>query len=758
MLRLLIIFAILAPNLADLLHPAQIALAARPEVEHGKTQNTVNTTYAMLPGNQMQPQHGLTGWLDKLEDQAVSDVLQVEPAEVQLQCSKVDGYPEDGECLDHDPHRVVEAHLDDMTWHAASSEFDSICSDSTYTCTAETITVYLEWGCVGTVDGSGDIPYEFHLDTPAQPYQETFQGVFCTAPLNGTCSGDADVRVVRTFEANLNNNLDIEIAMGTSVGQDQTPETLSCSWRASLDGFSQAAAQPRWDYSWAPESACLVNYRDPYIDGLTDTRSGNLSYQATDISLPALGTPLAFERSYNSQDLAVGPMGQGWTHSYNMHLAFETAGINGTAAVLTAPHGSQIRFLDPDGDGEYSAEPGVRATLDYNAGLYSVTLGNQVQYLFDAAGRLNSLADSYGRLTTMSYNEDGLLSQITAPDGRFLTLGYTEMAYGRVLTSVSDPEARQATYTYSETQPLLIGMTDLSGRQVGYTYAAEGNFLTQIADNQGVILEAAYDLAGRVLTQTLPENGATIFTYVDGYGTLIAANEITTTHLYSGLLSGVIDGLSNPPTYYEYDERYNLISATDPSGHPMQYDWNASGCAPAVITDTYGFTTAMSYGDLNNLTSVTDPLGNTTHYTYSGALLTSSQDALQNLTQYAYTTGGTEPAGLLKEMLDPLGRLTSYTYDQHGQLISTTNPAGQTTTYTYDALGRRLTTTYPGGRADWSCYDAAGRVVRSVANASGANPCDPNYIPNGDPAYDRITTTAYDLRGNVIATIDAVGL
>jgi hypothetical protein len=54
--------------------------------------------------------------------------------------------------------------------------------------------------------------------------------------------------------------------------------------------------------------------------------------------LPALGTPLNFERSYNSQSQWVGgPMGQGWTHSYNMQMD-GTAEID-ASLTLTAPLG-----------------------------------------------------------------------------------------------------------------------------------------------------------------------------------------------------------------------------------------------------------------------------------------------------------------------------------------------------------------------------------------------------------------------------------
>ncbi|MCI0397742.1 MAG: VCBS repeat-containing protein, partial [Chloroflexi bacterium] len=53
-----------------------------------------------------------------------------------------------------------------------------------------------------------------------------------------------------------------------------------------------------------------------------NTYSGNFNYQEVDFSIPILGMPLAFVRSYNSQatEVYTTPLGHGWTHNFNLHL------------------------------------------------------------------------------------------------------------------------------------------------------------------------------------------------------------------------------------------------------------------------------------------------------------------------------------------------------------------------------------------------------------------------------------------------------
>lgn len=92
--------------------------------------------------------------------------------------------------------------------------------------------------------------------------------------------------------------------------------------------------------NYACEAACLANCNfQGWAGHLINTYGGNLTHQQVDLSIPVHGLPLTFERSYNALDLDVGPLGQGWTHNYNMHL-----NVDGSAVILVAPHGSRLRF------------------------------------------------------------------------------------------------------------------------------------------------------------------------------------------------------------------------------------------------------------------------------------------------------------------------------------------------------------------------------------------------------------------------------
>jgi hypothetical protein len=55
-----------------------------------------------------------------------------------------------------------------------------------------------------------------------------------------------------------------------------------------------------------------------------NTATGNYYYQHTDLKLPGRGLSFAFTRTYNDQDSYMGPLGRGWTHSYNARLTEQT--------------------------------------------------------------------------------------------------------------------------------------------------------------------------------------------------------------------------------------------------------------------------------------------------------------------------------------------------------------------------------------------------------------------------------------------------
>ena len=67
---------------------------------------------------------------------------------------------------------------------------------------------------------------------------------------------------------------------------------------------------------------------------------GNLVAQRSDLSVAGRGLPFALVTTYNSADTTAGPLGPGWTHSYNSSLTTETGG----SVLVRAADGRLDRF------------------------------------------------------------------------------------------------------------------------------------------------------------------------------------------------------------------------------------------------------------------------------------------------------------------------------------------------------------------------------------------------------------------------------
>ena len=68
-----------------------------------------------------------------------------------------------------------------------------------------------------------------------------------------------------------------------------------------------------------------------------NTRNGNLSFDATDLSIPVLGGNLSFRRSYVSGgiDTYTQTLGYGWTHNFDIRLRLTNTHITGTVELQT---------------------------------------------------------------------------------------------------------------------------------------------------------------------------------------------------------------------------------------------------------------------------------------------------------------------------------------------------------------------------------------------------------------------------------------
>jgi RHS repeat-associated protein len=457
-----------------------------------------------------------------------------------------------------------------------------------------------------------------------------------------------------------------------------------------------------------------------------NTATGNFYSTATDARLPGIGVPFEFTRTYNSLDTTAGPLGTGWTHTYNTSLAL---GGSGEVTLRTAD-GGQVKFF-PAGGGAYWSGSSVRATLTKQTDHTFVLVDHaRKTYRFDSQGRLTSLKDRNGQGLTFSH-ASGQLDAITDSGGRSIALSYS----GGLLSSVSLPGPRSVHYGY--TNGRLTSVIDLRGGTTAYTYGAAGRLATIVDQNGRTVVENTYGADGRITQQLDAEGNLGTFAWD-------AATETST----------FTDARGN--AWVDDYQEGQLVRQTDPLGNSVRFAYT-DGYVTSV-TDPRGNATHMTYDARGNLTSLEapTPLAYRQSFTYdSSSNLLSATDGRGNVTSYQY-----DGAGNLINTTQPGSVVTSLGRDPvTGLVTSLTDPRSEVTTFEYDAAGNLVRVTAPGGGITARAHDASGRitsVVEARGNVDGANPADYRWTFDYDDA-DNLRTVSDPLGNTAAWTYDPLG-
>ena len=178
--------------------------------------------------------------------------------------------------------------------------------------------------------------------------------------------------------------------------------------------------------------------------------------------------PLEFKRYYNSKDNTGGPLGIGWTHSFNIRL---TEDVDLVSVRWGDGHHD---YWDYDGLGGYDPNiPGLYDSLEKDGSNWVVKKKNLDEYTFDSNGLLKTIKDKNGNTFTLGYNGSSQL------------------------ISVTDPTARAITFTYDPDNK-LASATDFAVpvRTVQYLYNIDGK-LTQVTDVMGNTISIILAVHGR---------------------------------------------------------------------------------------------------------------------------------------------------------------------------------------------------------------------------------------------------------------------
>jgi RHS repeat-associated protein len=399
--------------------------------------------------------------------------------------------------------------------------------------------------------------------------------------------------------------------------------------------------------------------------------------------------------------------------------------------------------------------------------------GGKVSEVIDAAHTLS------GRANTFAYNGSQTTVGLLKTDS---PLTYNSWTYnldslGRATSSL-DPGGYTTSYVYDTssnltqlTLPITKSPLPVTNQVISYTYDARGNVLTQttqLTATANVVTAMSYNATNDLLTRSEANNDAALklvtrYTY-DGGGHLTSVNENCTT---SGTTppadastctgAGTQDSVTNLITSYTYTANHQVDTEIDPRGIVTKHTYDTYGNETQSIanyvsgqsstnernvTTTYAYDQQTPAGKAGLATSTTDPVGNVTTYTY---------DALGRQLSEVEPGDASVPA---------LTRST--TYDEFGNALTETDAwtgVSRTTTYAYDMLNRQTRVTDPAGvRAD-SSYDAAGNPVSTTSGGVTATKVFDGLGQPTELSVGSSTSTAgYDGRGMTTATADPAGV
>jgi RHS repeat-associated protein len=298
-----------------------------------------------------------------------------------------------------------------------------------------------------------------------------------------------------------------------------------------------------------------------------------------------------------------------------------------------------------------------------------------------------------------------------------------------------DPRGYNTTYQYD----ILGRVTQVNYPNalgsVIYAYVDSGNYV-DITDASGRKTRQIYDRLGRPST-------------VEKFlGALPYSNQ-TTTYNWQDLVASKVDQLGNS-TSYQYDYMGRLTKTTKPDGKSTQEYYNDVASWIRLSDEDSNYRCNV-YDRLGRLVSVIEKAsadcqtGIVTTYSYDQVSdLLKITNALSKSTSYVLNN-----LGRLTKTSYPDNTIETYTYDNNGNLVNSTDRNGVKTMRNYDSLNRVKTVTYCGTpiAATSYTYDKNGNVLQiQNENATITYIYDPrNRVLNETTAVNLATRTIVDL-------------
>jgi RHS repeat-associated protein len=403
--------------------------------------------------------------------------------------------------------------------------------------------------------------------------------------------------------------------------------------------------------------------------------------------------------------------------------------VVGSNLELTSEDGSEIYVFDPAGIHIQTLLPLTGAVL-YNFG-------------YDAAGKLTTITDGSGNVTTIKRDANEHPTSIVAPFGQTTKLAVDANGY---LSKITDPLAHVITLTTSPTG-LLSSLKDANGKLYSFQYDVNG-FLTKDSDPAGGVLNLARTSTANAysVTETTAQGRTTSSQLAFSSGTGSTTQQTTNTWpdglqatetetQQSGQLSvsGTLPNGASYSTTYGPDPRWGIqvpvaISESLKRGNLTMAITRSRVASLGNPSDPFSLTSLTDTTTINGrifksvYTSATNSLVDTSAV---GRQTTTVLDSLERISSLqlpgqAVANYSYDAHGRLISVVQGT-RQTTFAYDANGFVASTTNPLNLTHSFTNDAAGNVLSETLEDGRVIAYTYDANGNLTSITPPAQPAH-------------------------------------
>ncbi len=406
---------------------------------------------------------------------------------------------------------------------------------------------------------------------------------------------------------------------------------------------------------------------------------------------------------------------------------------------------------------------------------------NGTEYHFNSDNLLTKKVFRNGQYQDFSYPSE-LKTVITDNFGRKLHINYQEVQLPngeslKVTSKITDPAGDEYKYEYNSFGLLKKviypdetpeNQNDTPYKEYHYSQLSQGDMgLTGITDELGNLyaewdydslsranLSQHADGAGKVtVTYYYPTNGiykSRVEHYRNNYGgreTLYEFKKLNGTLKPVKVTPLYCNGCEVGQTQYQYDANGYLSQITSPEGDITKYNYNLRGLLESK-TEAFGTAeertvTTTWHGSYKLPLTIDEPQRLTTYsYDANGNLLSRSvKDKGTNETRtVSYTYNGFGQVLTVDGPRTDVSDITTYDYDTSGNLTKVTNALGHETLITsHDAHGKPLSITDPNGTVTTLTYHPRGWLT--------------SVTTNGDT-----TTYGYDKAGQLTSVTMANGV